>query len=65
MKNMNELKAFSLNKKQMNRIDGGSAVQQSEYCEHLQQMTRGEEAQDWTQEEWDAWAEMWDTYCMR
>ena len=39
MKTLKDLKAFSLDKKQMNQIEGGS-----QYCEHLQQMTRGEEA---------------------
>lgn len=29
----------------MNQIEGGS-----QYCEHLQQMTRGEEAQGWSNE---------------
>ena len=38
MKTLKDLKAFSLDKKQMNQIEGGS-----QYCEHLQQMTRGEE----------------------
>ena len=35
MKTLKDLKAFSLDKKQMNQIEGGS-----QYCEHLQQMTR-------------------------
>ena len=54
MKTLKDLKAFSLDKKQMNQIEGGS-----QYCEHLQQMTRGEEAQGWSNEKWDEWAEAW------
>lgn len=45
MNTLKDLKAFSLDKKQMNQIEGGS-----QYCEHLQQMTRGEEAQGWSNE---------------
>ena len=58
MNTLKDLKAFSLDKKQMNQIEGGS-----QYCEHLQQMTRGEEAQGWSNEKWDEWAEAWDTHC--
>lgn len=41
----------------MNQIEGGS------YCEQLQQMTRGEEAAGWTNDQWDAWADAWDAHC--
>ena len=58
MNTLKDLKAFSLDKKQMNQIEGGS-----QYCEHLQQMTRGEDAQGWSNEKWDEWAEAWDTHC--
>ena len=57
MKTLEDLKAFSLDKKQMNQIEGGS------YCEQLQQITRGEEAAGWTNDQWDAWADAWDAHC--
>ena len=79
MKTLKDLKAFSLDKKQMNQIEGGKtcADVQAEITlksrnwsdgrwivwEHLQQMTRGEEAQGWSNEKWDEWAEAWDTHC--
>lgn len=47
-----------MSKKQMNQVVGGS-----DYCDALQQMTRGEECHDWTPEEWDAWAEAWEKHC--
>lgn len=53
-----DLSQFAMSKKQMNQVVGGS-----DYCEALQQMTRGEECHDWTEEEWDAWAEAWETHC--
>lgn len=56
--NMN-LYQFVMSKKQMNQVVGGS-----DYCEALQQMTRGEECQDWTPEQWDEWAENWERYCI-
>lgn len=52
------LSQFAMSKKQMNQVVGGS-----DYCDALQQMTRGEECHDWTPEEWDWWGEMWETHC--
>ena len=58
MKTLKDLKEFSLDKKQMNQIEGGS-----KHCENLQQMTRGEEAQHWTDQQWDEWADNWIAHC--
>lgn len=54
MKNMNELKAFSLNKKQMNVVNGGDAKE----CAELQRQASAGEVEDW-----DEWAEKVEAVC--
>ena len=55
MKTLEDLKAFSLDKKQMNQIEGGRDAQE---CARLQ-----EEASNGSVEDWDAWADAVEAAC--
>lgn len=64
MKNLIDLEAFKLNKVQMNEVVGG--ITRQEYCDQLQQMsTNKQNKKDWTDEDWDNWAEAYDLHCIQ
>lgn len=61
MKTLKDLKAFSLDKKQMNRIEGGY---DREACRGLQEIATSPEAANLTDEDWDAWAKRFNEWCV-
>ncbi len=60
MKTLEDLKKFSLDKKQMNQIEGGD---DKEACRDLQEIASSPEAEHFTHEDWDAWADRFNEWC--
>lgn len=61
MKTLEDLKKFSLDKKQMNQIEGGT---DPEACRDLQEIASSPEAANFTEEDWDAWANRFNEWCV-
>ena len=56
------LETFKMSKTQMNYIIGGY---DESTCRRLQEMANGDESADWTAEQWDSWAVLWEKNCSK
>ena len=61
MKTLKDLKEFSLDKKQMNQIEGGY---DKAACRDLEEIANGRESENFTDADWDAWANRFEEWCV-